>query len=183
MHGALTAIALVLLGALSECLMAQVYPTKPIRLVVPFAPGGSTDVLGRMLAQKLGDALGHAMIVDNRAGGGTNIGAEIVARSAPDGYTLLMASSTQAINVSLYPKLPYDLTKDFVAVSPVATSPSILVVHPSLAVPSVKALVALARARPGQLTYASSGSGSTAHLAGELFKMSSSVSTLKRPNR
>jgi tripartite-type tricarboxylate transporter receptor subunit TctC len=160
---------------------AQTFPSKPVRMIVPFAPGGSTDVLGRIVAQRLTRGLGQNVIVDNRAGGGTNIGAELVARAAPDGYTLLMTSTTQAINVTLYPKLAYDLVKDFTAVSPVATSPSVLVVHPSVPAKTVKELIALAKSRPGQLTYASSGSGSTAHLAGELFKMSAGIDLVHVP--
>lgn len=160
---------------------AQTYPSKPVRLIVPFAPGGSTDVLGRLVAQRLSRGLGQNVIVENRAGGGTNIGAELVARAAPDGHTLLMTSTTQAINVTLYPKLAYDLVKDFSAISPVATSPSVLVVHPSVPAKTVKELIALAKARPGELTYASSGSGSTAHLAGELFKMSAGIDLVHIP--
>lgn len=173
-----------LIGVIAAALApaaAQTYPSKPVRLVVPFAPGGSTDVLGRILAQRLTRGLGQNVIVENRAGGGTNIGAELVARAAPDGYTLLMTSTTQAINVTLYPKLAYDLVKDFAAVSPIATSPSVLVVHPSVPAKTVKELIALAKARPGELTYASSGSGSTAHLAGELFKMSAGVDLVHVP--
>lgn len=181
MRAYIFATVIALLSLVSAAVLGQGYPTRPVRLIVPFAAGGSTDVLGRMLAQKLTDALGQSVIVDNRAGGGTNIGAEIVARSAPDGYTLLMSSSTQAINASLYPKLAYDLVKDFVAVSPLASSPSVLVAHPSLPVKSVKDVIALAKAKPGELTYASSGSGSTAHLAAELFKMSAGIDLVHIP--
>ena len=171
----------VLASTLGAPIAAQQYPSKPVRLIVPFAPGGSTDVLGRLVAARLGRGLGQNVIVENRAGGGTNIGAELVARSTPDGYTLLMTSTTQAINVTLYPKLTYDLVKDFSPIAPVATSPSLLVVHPSVPARSVKELIALAKARPGELTYASSGSGSTAHLAGELFKMSAGIDLLHIP--
>ena len=145
------------------------YPGKPVRLIVPFPPGGGTDTLARIVGQKLGETLGQQVIIDNRPGAGTNIGAEIAARSAPDGYTVLMGNISHAINVTLYSKLSYDLAKDFAPVTLLASTPNILVVHPSVPAKSVKELVALARARPGQLDYASSGSGSSAHLAGELF--------------
>lgn len=177
----LQAVTAGLVGTALMPAWAQTYPTQTIRLVVPFAPGGSTDVLGRLLAQGLSRGLGQNMVVDNRAGGGTNIGAELVARAAPDGYTLFMTTTTQAINVTLYPKLTYDLVKDFSPVAPVATSPSVLVVHPSVPVKTVKELIALAKGRPGTLTYASSGSGSTAHLAGELFKMSAGIDLVHIP--
>lgn len=175
------AVVLALSSAIAAPAAAQSYPTKSIRLIVPFAPGGSTDVLGRLVAQRLTRGLGQNVFVDNRAGAGTNIGAELAARAAADGYTLLMTTSTQAINVTLYPKLNYDLVKDFAAVSPIATSPSVLVVHPSVPAKSVRELVALAKAQPGQLTYASSGSGSTAHLAGELFKLSAGINLVHIP--
>ena len=160
---------------------AQNYPNQAVRLIVPFAPVGSTDVLGRLVAQRLTKGIGQNVIVENRAGGGTNIGAEMVARAPADGYTLLLTTTTQAINVTLYPKLNYDVVKDFAAVAPIATSPSVLVVHPSVPVKSVKELISLVKAKPGTLTYASSGSGSTAHLAGELFKMSAGVDLVHIP--
>jgi tripartite-type tricarboxylate transporter receptor subunit TctC len=181
MRGLVVAAGLLFLGATGEHVIAQTYPVRPVRLVVPWAPGGSVDLLGRLVAQKLTEQGGMSVFVENRAGAGTNLGAEYVARSAANGYTLLMASSTQAINVSLYPKLSYDLVKDFVAISPVANNPSVLVVHPSLPVKTVKELVALAKARPGELIYASSGSGSTSHLAGELLKMSAGIDLVHVP--
>jgi tripartite-type tricarboxylate transporter receptor subunit TctC len=167
--------------AAMDAAFAQSYPNQAVRLVVPFAPVGSTDVLGRLVAQRLTKGIGQNVIVENRAGGGTNIGAEMVARAPADGYTLLMTTTTQAINVTLYPKLNYDVVKDFAAVAPIATSPSVLVVHPSVPVKSVKDLITLVKAKPGTLTYASSGSGSTAHLAGELFKMSAGVDLVHIP--
>ena len=145
------------------------YPAKPIRLIVPFPPGGGTDTLARIYGQKLGETAGQQVIIDNRPGGGTNIGAEIAAKAPPDGYTVLMGNVSHAINVTLYSRLNYDLVKDFAPISLLASTPNILVVHPSVPVKSVKELIALARARPGQLDYASSGSGSSAHLAAELF--------------
>lgn len=150
--------------------LAQDYPLKPIRLIAPFAPGGATDVLARIAGQKLNERLGQPVVVENRTGAGGNIGAEQVARAAPDGYTLLMGGVPHAIAVSLYPKLGYDLTKDLVAIAEVASFPSMIVLHPSLPAKSVKELIALARARPGQLNFGSAGNGSPNHLALELFK-------------
>ncbi len=149
---------------------AQTYPAKTVRLLVPFAAGGGTDVIGRLLAQKLTDAWGQQMVVDNRAGGGSVIGTEVVARSAPDGYTLLLAAPPFTTNAALLPKLPYDSLQDFAPVTLVALAPLIVVIHPSLPVSSIKELVAVAKARPGQLSYGSSGNGGPQHLAGELFK-------------
>ncbi len=160
-------IAFITLAALSP-VQAQ-YPVKPVRLIVPFPPGGGTDAIARILTPALSEGLGQQVIVDNRPGAGANIGAEIAARSAPDGYTLLLSAIANAISASLYAKLNYDLVRDFAPVTLLATTPHILVVHPSLPVKSVKELIALARARPGELTYSSSGAGTPTHLAGELF--------------
>ena len=145
------------------------YPAKPVRLVVPFPPGGGSDTLARILGPKLGDALGQQVVIDNRPGAGANIGAEVAAKAPPDGYTLLMGNVAHAINASLYSKLGYDFVKDFAPVSLLASTPNILVVHPSVPAKTVKELIALAKSRPGQLDVASSGAGSSAHLAGELF--------------
>ncbi len=164
----LVAVASLLPGAASVQAQGQ-YPVKPVRLIVPFPPGGGTDTLARILGQKLADVLGQQVVIDNRPGAGTNIGAEIAAKAPPDGYTVLMGNIAHAINVTLYSKLSYDLVRDFSPVTLLASTPNILVVHPSLPVKSVKELVALAKARPGQLDYASSGGGSSAHLAAELF--------------
>ena len=162
--------------------LAQAYPSRPIRLVVPYAAGGPVDIVGRIVGQKLSEAFHQQFIVDNRAGGGGNIALEIVAKAAPDGYTLLMgANGVIAINPSLYKTMPVDTQKDFAPVSLVASSAMILVVHPSVAAHSVKDLIALARAKPGALTYASSGSGSTAHLSSELFKSMAKVNLLHVP--
>jgi tripartite-type tricarboxylate transporter receptor subunit TctC len=150
---------------------AQSYPTKPIRLVVPFPAGGTTDILARAAAQKLTESLGQTVVVDNRPGAGGNIGAELVAKSAPDGYTLLMGTvGTHAINPSLYAKMPYDHVRDFAPVILVAGVPNVLVVNPSLPVNSVQELIAYAKANPGKLNFASSGNGTSIHLSGELFK-------------
>jgi len=148
------------------------YPVKPIRLVVPFAPGGSTDTIARLIGQKLDEALGQQVIIDNRPGAGGNLGVDYVAKSAPDGYTLIFGHvGTFGFGPSLYDKLPYDPIRDFAPVALFAMVPNMLVVHPSLPANSVKELVALARARPGQLNYGSSGNGSASHLATEYFKL------------
>ncbi|HSQ03984.1 MAG TPA: tripartite tricarboxylate transporter substrate binding protein [Burkholderiales bacterium] len=161
--------------------VAQTYPTKAIRLIVPYPPGGGTDTLARVLSQRLSEVLGQQVIMDNRPGAGANIGMEIAARSAPDGYTLVLATISNAISASLYSKLNYDLMKDFAPVTLLATTPHILVVHPSLPVKSVKDLIALAKAKPGQLVYSSSGSGTPTHLAGELFNYLAGVKMMHVP--
>ena len=150
---------------------AQPYPTKPLRMVVGFAAGGAPDILARLLTQPLLDALGQPVIVDNRPGATSNIGAEIVARAVPDGYTLFMATVSLAISPSVYPELAFKVPQDFTPVSMVASVPLILVVHPGLPAKSVQDLIRIAKERPGQLNYASVGNGSPQHLAGELFKL------------
>jgi len=157
------------------------YPAKPVRLIVPYPPGGGTDTMARTLGQKLTETLGQQVIVDNRPGGGANIGAELAAKSPPDGYTLLMCTIAHATAGSLYRKLGYDVLRDFTPVSLLATTPHILVTHPSLPVKSVKELIALAKARPNELVYSSSGSGTPAHLAGELFKHMAGVNMVHVP--
>jgi tripartite-type tricarboxylate transporter receptor subunit TctC len=171
-YGRLMALA----SALGFMATAQAqYPTKPIRFILPFPPGGGTDTLGRIIGAKLGDGLGQQVLMDNRPGAGANIGAEIAAKSPPDGYTLLMGNVAHAINMSLYSKLNYNFLKDFAPVSLLASTPNIVVVHPSIPAKSVKELVALAKSRPDALDYASSGSGSSAHLAGVLFEQMAGV--------
>jgi len=170
----------VLLLAVTCCAavgaQAQSYPAKPIRLILPFPPGGGTDVVGRLLAQKLGQALGQQVIVDNRAGAGGRIGTDLVAKSLPDGYTLLLAtSSVMGTGPALYQKLPFNMPKDFAPISLVAYTAYVLVVHPSVPAKSVKDLVMLAKSKPGRLTYASSGAGGAAHLSGELFSAMAGV--------
>jgi tripartite-type tricarboxylate transporter receptor subunit TctC len=162
------------------CGYAQDYPAKPVRIVVPLAPGGSTDVLARLIGAKLAELWSQPVIVDNRAGGGTMIGTEVVARSAPDGYTLLMVTSAFAVNFSLFKKVPYKFS-DFVPLSDVAQTPNVLAVHPSVPARSVKELIALLRARPGELTYSSGGVGGSTHLAGELFKLLAKVDMVHVP--
>ena len=150
---------------------AQTYPAKAVRFVVPFAPGGGSDLVARTVAMKLTEALGQPVVIDNRAGAAGSIGADIAAKSPPDGHTLLLGSNGPlAINPSLYAKLPYDAARDFAPVSLVTVMPFVLVVHPTLPVKSVKELIALAKSRPGQLNYGSPGNGSTTHLANELLK-------------
>ena len=160
---------------------AQPYPTKPVRLVVPFPAGGPTDITARIISPKISAALGHNLIIDNRAGASSIIGSDIVAKSPPDGYTLLICTVTNAINVSLIPKIPYDMSRDFEPVAQLFITTSILTAHPSLPVKSVKELIALAKGRPGQLTYGSAGNGSPSHLAGELLKTMSGINLLHVP--
>ncbi len=173
----------VLLGlGVIENLSAQViYPGKPVRMLVGYAPGGSTDILARVLASKLAESLQQQVLVDNRSGANGNIAAELVAKSAPDGYTVLMAAAGHTINPSLYKSLPFDPIKDFSAICLVAAVPNILVVHPSIPVKSVRELIALTQGRPGRLTHASSGTGSPGHLSGEVFGMLAKVKFLHVP--
>jgi tripartite-type tricarboxylate transporter receptor subunit TctC len=161
---------------------AQSYPAKPIRIVVPFPAGGPLDVTARAIGQKLSEAWGQPVVIDNRPGAGGNIGADLVAKSAPDGYTILEgALSTHAVNVSLYGKMPYDPLKDFAPITLVATTPNVLVVNPGLPVHSVTELVAYAKAHPGALSFGSGSNGSAGHLAGELFKMEAGVDMVHVP--
>ena len=149
---------------------AQDYPSKPVRIIVPYAPGGGLDVVGRPLAQKLAEAFGQPFLIDNRPGGGTTIGTSAVARAAPDGHTLLLTLSALAIGPSLYPSLPYDPVKDFAPVAWIGTSSYLLSVHPSVPATTVKQLLALSRAAPGRLNYSSPGIGTDPHMAAELFQ-------------
>lgn len=158
------------------------YPERPVTLVVPYTPGGVTDALARTVAKSLSDRLNQPVIVENRAGGGANIGAAVVAKAAPDGYTLLMGSAaTHAINASLYKKLTYDHVKDFAPITLVAEVPNILVVHPSVPANNVQELIAYAKSRPGKLNFGSSGAGGTIHLSGELFKTMAGVEMMHVP--
>jgi tripartite-type tricarboxylate transporter receptor subunit TctC len=172
---ALTAVAF------SAAVHAQAFPGKPLRLVVPFPPGAGTDMFARVLAHKLNESLGQPVVVDNRPGGGAIIGSDIVAKSPPDGYTLLLSTTSHAINPSVYSKLPYDTLRDFATVTQVATVPIVLVVHPSLPVTTAQELVALARSRPGQLNVGSSSSGTVFHLAAELFKLTAGIDMVHVP--
>jgi tripartite-type tricarboxylate transporter receptor subunit TctC len=172
-HPTLTVLCATATFALlpAATLYAQIYPAKPIRIVVPFPPGGFSDVFGRILAGKMNESWGQSVIVENRPGAGGNIGADIVAKSPPDGYNLVMGTiGTHAINATLFTRMPYDPIRDFAAVAFVVEADGLLVVHPSLPVRTVKELIGLAKSRPGELTVSSAGSGTTSHLAGELFK-------------
>ena len=165
---ALTALALAVAAVGAS---AQEFPNKPVRVVIPYAAGGSTDILTRQMSQKLTARLGQSVIVENRAGANGIIGTEAVAKAAPDGYTLLMVTNGQTISMGLYPKLPWDLEKDFLPVVNVATMPNVIVVHPSQPFQTLKDLLDAVRARPGALSYAHAGVGSPQHIAGELFKL------------
>jgi tripartite-type tricarboxylate transporter receptor subunit TctC len=161
---------------------ADVYPARPIRFVVAFPPGGGTDIIARSIAQKLAERLAQQVVVDNRPGAGGNIGTDIVAKSAPDGYTMLMGSAGPlAINASLFASMPFDPVRDLAPVTLAASTPNVLVVHPSLRAATVKELIALAKARPGEINFASSGHGTPAHLAGELFNSMAGVKLVHVP--
>ena len=160
---------------------ASAYPVKPIRLVVPSSPGGGTDIVGRVVAQKLGETIGQQVVVENRAGAGTMIGIEVVARSAPDGYTLLMGLSTLAIIPAVYKTVRYDALRDFAPITLAVTVPNVLVVHPSLPAHSVKALIALGRVRPRELVAGSAGTGTNPHLSLELFRSMAGIEVVHVP--
>jgi tripartite-type tricarboxylate transporter receptor subunit TctC len=157
------------------------YPARPVRMVIAFAPGGGTDIVGRIIGLKLTELWAHPVVIDNRSGAGSTLGSEIVAKAVPDGYTLQTVSMSHALNVSLYRKLPYDPVRDFMPVSLVATAPNVLVVHPSVPAKSVKELIALARAKPGQLNFSSSGNGGVSHLSAELFRSVAGIDIVHIP--
>jgi tripartite-type tricarboxylate transporter receptor subunit TctC len=160
---------------------AQQYPTKSVRILVGYAPGGGTDIMARAIAQKLSESLGQQFIVDNRPGANANLAADLASKASADGYTLLMISVSHAINKPLYKKLGYDIERDFVPVIEVSSVPQLVVVTPTLPVKTLKELIALAKSRPGQVTYASSGEGSPEHIAGELFKSMAGVDLVHVP--
>jgi tripartite-type tricarboxylate transporter receptor subunit TctC len=170
-------VALVLAGPA----VAQTYPSKPVKVIVPFAPAGPTDVIARLLGQKLSEALGQQFVVENQAGAGGNIGIGNAAKAAPDGYTILVVSSSFVVNPSLYDKIPYDPNNDFAPITMAAASPNVLVVNPSVAAKSVKELVALINANPGKYSYAMPGAGTTPHLSGELLKLSAKLDLVTVP--
>lgn len=175
-------IALLLLSGTNAGAQTETaYPVKPIRMVVAYPPGGTVDLLARTVGQQLSQRWGQAVLVDNRPGGGANIGSEFAAKAAPDGYTIFMSTVANVINVSLYRKLNYDFRNDFIHVTNLATVPGIVVVHPSLPVRNVKDLIALAKARPNELRHGSSGVGSPHHLAGALFKAMAGVEMIHVP--
>ncbi len=175
-------IAAVLLAACAVPASAQTWPARPLRFVVPYAPGGNTDMISRVLGARLAEALGQPVVVENRPGAATLVGSEFVARAAPDGCTLLLATSTTlAINPHLYQRLPYHPVSDFAPVALVARTPMVLVVHPSLPVKSIKDVVALTRARPGQLTYGTAGTGSPSFMAMEMLKTAARLDLIQVP--
>src|SRR5512134_2662531 len=160
------ALAVILLLAIAPALAQQPYPSRPVRIISPFAPGGGNDALCRIVAPRLSENLKQQVIVENRAGANGIVGTEVAARSAPDGYTIVLIPSGHAVNASLHKKLPFDSIRDFTPITLVGSSPLVLAVHPSLPVKNVKELIALAKARPGQLTYVSAGIGASGHLGG-----------------
>ena len=178
---ALLTMAFFALGGIGTLASADQYPTKPIRFVAPYPPGSVTDLLARVIAQKLTEKWGQPVIVENRGGGGSVIGTEVVAKAAPDGYSILMVAPDLAINESLRGKLPYDAEKSFAPVTLLVSAPMVLAVHSALAVNNVKELIAYAKAHPGQLSYASGGNGTVAHLGMELFKHMAGVDIVHVP--
>ncbi len=177
------ALAVAATMILAESAVAQTYPSKTVRMVIPFSAGGAADVPGRIIMQKLSSVLGQQVIVENRPGAGSTIGADIVAKSQPDGYTIFMISNTHFVSASLHKKLSYDSLNSFTPVTQITNAPNVLVVHPSLPVKSVKDLIALAKSRPGQIDFASSGNGSTQHLTGALFASMAGINITHIPYR
>jgi tripartite-type tricarboxylate transporter receptor subunit TctC len=169
--------------AVSRFAWAQAYPSRPVRLIVPFPPGGGAEICARLIGQWLSERLGQPFIIDNRPGAGTNIGTEAVVRAPPDGHTLLLVNSANAINATLYDKLNYNFIRDIAPVASISRGPNVMVVHPSLPAKSVPELIAYAKANPGKLSMASGGIGSGSHVAGELFKMMAGVNMVHVPYR
>ena len=165
----------------SPTTLAQSYPNKPLHIVVPFPPGAGTDMFARAIGAKLSESFGQAVLVDNKPGGGATIGTDFVAKSAPDGYTMLLSTASHSINPAVYSKLPYDTLKDFATITQVANVPIVLVVNPSVPVHSLKELMTLAKAKPGELNMGSSGSGTVFHLAGELLKTMAGIDMVHVP--
>jgi len=170
------------LALLASTATAQPYPSRPVRLIVPFPPGGTTDIVARLVAERLGPTLGQPAVIENRAGAGGAVGAAEIARAAPDGYTLGLATvSTHGVNPAINPKLPYDALRDFTPISNLASVPNVVSAHPSLGVSDVRQLVERAKKNPGKITYASAGNGSLSHMLGELFKVSTGTDLLHVP--
>lgn len=170
------------------CVVAEVfaqaaYPTKPVKIIVPYSAGGPADIYARFVGDRLQKALGHPFVIENRPGAGAIIGTDAVAKSSPDGYTLLMMSNTHTVNESLFAKKPYDLMRDLAPISPINYSDLVLVVHPSVPAHTLKELIALAKSKPGALNYASSGPGTPYHMAGELFKAMASIDVVHVPHK
>jgi len=181
LRNSLALLLAIALGIHASSAVAQSYPSRPVRLIIPFPPGGSNDIVGRMIAAQLGDRLGQQMIPDNRGGAGGTIGTELAAKAPADGYTLLLISTAYAFNTSIYKKLPYDPVKSFVPVALLGSGPGVLVINPGLPVNSVAELVAFAKERPGKLNNASAGVGSFQHLASELFRIQAGIQWLHVP--
>ena len=175
------ALAAVVLATLTVPVLAQSYPTRPIRMIAPFAPGGGTDITARILAEGLGKVLGQTVVVDNRPGAGSTLGTDLAAKASPDGYTLLLGNISMAFNAALYAKLPYNTLRDFTPISLATDQPNILIAHPSLPAKTLSDFVKLARSQPGKLTYGSAGSGSGTHLAMELLLMSQKMDLIHVP--
>jgi tripartite-type tricarboxylate transporter receptor subunit TctC len=183
MKAHLKALAFLAAAVLPAAVCAQPFPAKPVRVLVGFTPGAGVDIAIRLIGPRMGEALGQQVVIDNRPGAGGNIAAELVARASADGYTLLGGGAPQAISQSLYAKLSYDVLKDFEMVALVASVPQLLVVHPSLPARTVKDFVAIARSRRGEVAYASTGSGSTPHLAAEMLRLQTGIAVLHVPYR
>ena len=179
----MAAVGCATLFAFAPAAHAQAYPSKPVKIVVPYAPGGPNDIVARLLAEKLTQANGQPFVVENRPGGGSNIGAEAVAKSTPDGYTLLVAATSHSINMTLFPKenLKYDLMRDFAPVSLLMTGPLVLVTAPKVPAKNLKEFVAHAKAQPGKMSFGSSGNGASTHLAGEMLNTRAGIQTLHVP--
>ena len=177
------ALAAVALALFSVASWSQAYPSRPVKIIVPYGVGGSADVYARYLGAKLQEGLGQSFVVENRPGGGSIVGTDVVAKSDPDGYTLLMMSNTHTVNETLIPKKPFDLMRDFAPITGVSYSDLLMVVHPSVQASSVKEFIALAKSKPGALNYASSGNGTPYHMAGELFKSMAGVDIVHVPHK
>jgi tripartite-type tricarboxylate transporter receptor subunit TctC len=171
------------LPAASRLAWAQDYPSRPVRWIVPFSPGGGTDVVARLVSQSLSERLGQPFIVENRPGAGANIGTEVVVRAAPDGYTLLLAATVNTINATLYDKLDFDFMRDIAPVAAIIRIPNVMVVHPSVPATSIPEFIAYARAHPGKINFASAGTGTSQHVAGELFKIMAGIDMVHIPYR
>jgi tripartite-type tricarboxylate transporter receptor subunit TctC len=174
-------LAAAVLATYAGAVPAQNYPTKPVRIIVPFSPGGGNDIVARFIAQRMTEAFGQTAVVENRPGAGSTLGTDVVAKSPPDGYTLLVTHNAIAINETLYPKLPYDAERDFAQVILVGSTTNTLVVNPKVPARTTKELIALAKAKPGSLNYGSTGAGGTSHLAMEYFKLSTGTNLVHIP--
>ena len=179
----LRAVLALLLLSVSAAASPQAYPARAVKIVVPYGVGGPADIYGRFIGAKLQDALGQPFVVEDRPGGGSIVGTDVVAKSPPDGYTLLMMSNTHTVNETLIPKKPFDLMRDFAPITPVNYSDLIMVIHPSVPAKDLKEFIALARSKPGALNYASSGPGTPYHMAGELFKAMAGVDIVHVPHK